>query len=111
MASLNKVMIIGNLGLPPEMRFAGDNEPVTNLKVAVNTKVRDSEITEWFKVVVWGKDAENCNKYLNKGDAVFVEGRLQTRSYDKDGTQVYVTELISQRIQFLGKMIKEEEAK
>jgi len=107
MASINKVIIIGNLGADPELRYAGDRA-VCNLSVATTDAWKDKasgekkEKTEWHRVAVWGATAENCAKYLQKGRSVYVEGRLETRSYEKDGVRRYSTDIIADRVQFLG---------
>lgn len=104
MPSLNKCMIIGNVGSEPEMRFTGSGIAVTNFSVAVNDKIDDVERTEWFKVVAWKKLAETCNQYLAKGRQVYVEGRTQTQSWeDQEGQTHYKQELIANRVIFLGK--------
>jgi single-strand DNA-binding protein len=108
MAGLNKVFIIGNLGRDPELRYTQTNRPVTTLNVATTRSYTNAdnqriEETEWHRVVVWGAQAEHCNKYLAKGRQVHVEGRLQTRSYeDKDGVTRYSTEVVAEWVQFLG---------
>ena len=105
--SLNKVMIIGNLGTDPELRFTQGGQAVANFNVATNERWTDKsgqtqERTEWHRVVVWGRQAENCEKYLSKGRQVYVEGRLQTREWDdKDGNKRYTTEIVAQNVQFL----------
>ena len=107
MAGLNKVMIIGNLGKDPEMRFTANGSSVVQFPVAVsrNIPTQDGsrrEETEWFNVVAWNKLAELCNQYLQKGRRVYVEGRLQTRSWDgQDGQKRYRTEVIANEVQFL----------
>lgn len=108
MASLNRVVIMGNLGQDPELRYTQNQTPVCTLNVAT-TDYRTSpdgqrqEFTEWHRVVVWSKQAENCSKYLTKGRSVLVEGRLQTRSWeDKQGVKKYVTEIVAQNVQFVG---------
>lgn len=108
MASLNKCMIIGNLGADPEMRYTANGSAVTTFNVATNREytTRDGERrdeTEWFRVVTWNRLAEICSQYLGKGRQVYVEGRLQTRSWEgQDGQTRYTTELIAQEVQFLG---------
>ena len=98
---LNKVLIIGSLGADPEMRYTPGGKPVTSYSVAVNRGWRTSEgerkeATEWFNVVAWGNLAEICNQYLHKGSQVYVEGRLQTRSWeDNSGTRHFRTELVA----------------
>ena len=107
MAGLNKVMIIGNLGADPEMKYMADGTALTNLRVAAtrNYSTREGERkeeTEWFSVAAWGKLAEQCSQFLQKGRRVYVEGRLQTRSYDTpQGERKYRTEVIAERVLFL----------
>lgn len=106
MAGLNKVQLIGNLGGDPEMRFTANGSAVTNFTVATSRmyKKADGELaeeTEWTKVVVWGKQAESCGKFLGKGRRVYVEGRLQTSSWERDGQKHWKTEVIAQDVQFL----------
>jgi len=103
MASLNRVEIIGNVGKEAEMRFTPSGKPVTSFSVAVNSKYGENESTEWFNIVTWNKLAETCNQYITKGQQVFVEGRLQTRSWEgQDGEKKYRTEVIANRVLFLG---------
>jgi single-strand DNA-binding protein len=108
MASLNKVMILGNLGQDPELRNTTSGKAVATLRVATTDNWTDAsgqrqERTEWHTVVVWGRTAENCKQYLAKGRAVFVEGRLQTRKWqDKEGHDRYSTEIVADRVQFVG---------
>ena len=107
MASLNKVMIIGNLGSEPEMRFTPNGNPVTSFRVATNRVYTSpegerKEETEWFTVVTWGKLAEQCNQFLNRGRLVYAEGRLHTRAWEAaDGQKRYRTEIIANRVTFL----------
>lgn len=106
--ALNKVMVIGNLGQTPELKYTPAGQAVTNFSVAVNENWTDKqgqkqERTEWIRVVVWGKVAENCAKFLTKGRPVFVEGKMQTRIWDdKDGKKQYTTEVQALNVQFLG---------
>ncbi len=108
MASVNKVILIGNLGGDPEKRFTGSGAAVTTFNIATTDRWNDKqgqkqERTEWHRIVVWGKQAENCAQYLSKGRPVYIEGRLQTREWDdKDGNKRYTTEVVAQRVQFLG---------
>ena len=103
MASLNRVQIIGNVGTEPEMRFTPSGKPVTSFSVATNEKFGDNDHTEWFSIVTWSKLAETCNQYLSKGQQVYVEGRLQTRSWEgQDGEKKYKTEVIANKVIFLG---------
>ena len=105
--SLNKAMIIGNLGKDPEMRYTQGGQAVTQFTVAVNRNYKDSsgewkEETEWFRVVAWGPLAERSAEYLRKGRKVFVEGRLQTRTWEgQDGQKHYTTELIANDVKGL----------
>lgn len=107
MASLNKVMVIGNVGSEPEMRFTPAGKPVTTFRVATNRvyttpEGERKEETEWFTVVAWNRLAEQCNQFLNKGRLVYAEGRLRTRSWEgQDGQKHYRTEIIANRVSFL----------
>ena len=107
MGSVNKVILIGNLGADPELKYTPSNRPLCNLRIATTEVFKDKsgqrqEKTEWHRVTVWGDQAENCNKYLAKGRSVYIEGRLQTRSYDKDGQKHYATDIVADRVVFLG---------
>lgn len=101
MGSVNKAIIIGNLGKDPEVRYTPSGQPVANFTVATNERYTDKagqaqERTEWHRIVVWGKSAEHCGQYLKKGRAVYVEGRLQTREWtDKEGKKNYTTEIVA----------------
>lgn len=105
---LNKVQIIGRLGADPEMRYTQGGSAVTQFSVATSRQWTDSagerqEETEWFRVITWNKLAEVCAQYLEKGRLVYVEGRMQTRSWeDQQGQKRYMTELIAQEVKFLG---------
>ena len=104
---LNKVMIIGNLGRDPEMRYIANGTAVTEFSVAATERYtsngQQQERTEWFNVVTWARLAETCAQYLTKGRQVYVEGRLQTRSWDgQDGQKRYKTEVIADNVRFLG---------
>jgi single-strand DNA-binding protein len=109
MASLNKVMLIGNLGRDPEIRYTTTGSPVANFTMATTDRWTDpsgekKERTEWHRIVVWGKQAEIAGEYLRKGRSVFVEGSLQTREWtDRDGNKRYTTEVRAQRFQMLGR--------
>jgi single-strand DNA-binding protein len=108
-SSLNKVMIIGNLGSDPEMRFTPSGSPVTTFRVAVNRVFKSPEgeykdETEWFSIVTWMRLAETCNQYLTKGQKVYCEGRLHTRSWEgQDGQKRYRTEVVADKVIFLDK--------
>ncbi|TET96315.1 MAG: single-stranded DNA-binding protein [Dehalococcoidia bacterium] len=107
MAGLNKVMIIGNLGADPEMRYTADGNALTSFRVASSRNYSTPEgerreETEWFSVVAWRKLAEQCSQFLQKGRRVYVEGRLRTRSWDTpDGQKRYRTEVVADRVLFL----------
>ena len=103
--SLNKVLLIGNVGRDPEMRYLQSGEPVTTFSVATNRRWtggdgQPREETEWHNVVAWRKLAEQCNEYLNKGRKVYIEGRLQTRSWDDQasGQKRFRTEVVADRM-------------
>lgn len=104
---LNKVMIIGHLGREPELRYTNNGTPVTSLNIATDESYIDrdgvrQERTEWHRVTVFQKQAENCTNYLSKGSLVYVEGSLQTRKWtDQQGVERYTTEIKAQRVQFL----------
>lgn len=106
--SVNKVILVGRLGQNPEVRYTPSGAAVANFSVATNESWTDKngqkqERTEWHRVVVWGKLAELCQQYLQKGRQCYLEGRLQTREYtDKDGVKKYSTEIQAQTVQFLG---------
>ncbi|MGZ3743200.1 MAG: single-stranded DNA-binding protein [Pseudobdellovibrionaceae bacterium] len=108
MAGVNKVIIVGRLGADPEVKAVGQGSTVTRLNVATseNWTGKDGqkqERTEWHRIVVWGKLAEICGKHLSKGRQVYVEGRLQTRSWeDQQGQKKYTTEIVANTVQFLG---------
>ncbi|MEI7904505.1 MAG: single-stranded DNA-binding protein [Candidatus Firestonebacteria bacterium] len=108
MPSLNKVFLIGNLTKEPELKYIPSGSAVGTLRLAVNRKYKaqDGTMKEdvlYTTVTVWGKMAENCNEFLAKGSPVFVEGRMQSRSYEgQDGIKKYVTDVVAERVQFLG---------
>lgn len=109
MGSVNKVILVGNLGADPELKYTPSNRPVANLNLATNEVFKDKagqrqERTEWHRIVVWGEQAEHCQKYLKKGRSVYIEGRLQTRSWDDktSGQKRYTTEIVADRVTFLG---------
>lgn len=107
MSGVNRVILIGNLGADPELRNAGGTA-VADLRLATSRCWTDKggaakEETQWHRVVVWGKQAESCAKYLAKGRQVYVEGRLQTREWsDKEGNKRQTTEVVAEQVQFLG---------
>jgi single-strand DNA-binding protein len=107
MASVNKVILVGNLGRDPELRYTAGGQPVASFSVATNERWNDregkpQERTEWHRIVVWGKQAENCANHLHKGRTVYIEGRLQTREWeDREGRKRQTTEIVAQTVQFL----------
>jgi len=107
MASLNKIMLIGNVGTDPEMRFTPNGNPVTSFRIATNRSYTASDgerkqETEWFTVVTWRKLAESCNQFLTKGQRVYVEGGLRTRSWEgQDGQKRFRVEVMANRVLFL----------
>lgn len=116
MAGINKVILVGHLGKDPEVRQIAPNQTVCQFRIATSESWVDKagqkqERTEWHSIVVWGKIAEICGKYLAKGRQVYVEGRLQTRSWeDQQGQKRYTTEVIANTVQFLGSMSGERSA-
>jgi len=108
MASVNKVILIGNLGRDPETRYMPEGGAITNISIATTEKWKDKtgemqEKTEWHRVAFFGKLAEIAGEYLKKGSQVYVEGRLQTRKWqDKDGADKYTTEIVANVMQMLG---------
>jgi len=108
MASVNKVILLGNLGRDPETRYTTGGDAVTNLRIATSEQWKDKsgekqERTEWHTVVLFGRQAEIAGEYLKKGRSVYIEGRLQTRKYtDKEGVEKYSTEIVADRMQLLG---------
>ena len=104
---LNKVMLIGHLGNDPERRDTASGQTVVNFTLATSENYKDNsgtlqEKTEWHRIVVWGKLAEICHQYLKKGRQVYIEGRIQTRSWEKDGQKQYTTEIVCSDMQMLG---------
>ncbi len=109
MAGINKVILIGRLGQDPEVRYTPDGTAVANFSIATSDEWKDKntgekrERTEWHRIVAWRKLGEICGEYLSKGRQVYIEGRIQTRSWDdKDGNKRYTTEIIASDVQFLG---------
>lgn len=109
MASVNKVILIGNLGKDPDLRYTPSGQAVATFSLATNDRYKDKdgqmvERAEWHNIVVWGKQAETTKEYLKKGRQIFVEGRIAYRTYDdREGNKRYITEVVAQRIQFLGR--------
>lgn len=107
MKGMNRVMLIGNLGKDPELRYTKKGTPVLNLNIATNYAFKDDsgskqEQTEWHNVVVWGKQAETCQQFLSKGRLVYAEGRIVTREWDdKDGNKKKTKDIMASTIRFL----------
>ncbi len=107
MASVNRVFLLGNLGKDPELRETKGGMPVCNLNIATSRRWVDkdgktNDETEWHRVIVWGKTAANCAKYLAKGKSCYVDGRMQTREYkNKDGVTISATEIVADSVLFL----------
>jgi len=108
MSGVNKVILIGNLGANPELRYTQGQQAVANLRLATTEKWTDKsgqkqEATEWHRVVVWGKQAEICGQYLTKGRQVYIEGSIRTRQWqDQQGQKRYTTEIVARNMQMLG---------
>jgi len=108
MASINKVILIGNLGADPEVRYTPSGRAVANFRIATtenwtNKEGGKEERTEWHRIVAWGRLGEICGEYLHKGKQVYIEGKLQTRSWeDRDGNKRFTTEILAQTMQMLG---------
>lgn len=117
MSSLNKAMLIGRLGRDPEVRFTSSGQAVANFSMATDESYKDSsgekvQKTEWHRIVLWGKLAEVAQQYLKKGSLVYIEGKLQTREWEKDGEKKYQTEVVGFSLQMLsGKPEEKSEAK
>jgi len=109
MASVNKAILIGNLGKDPDLRYTPSGQAVATFSLATNERYKDKDgqlvdRTEWHNIVVWGKQAETAKEYLKKGRQIFVDGRIAYRTYDdREGNKRYITEVVAQRIQFLGR--------
>lgn len=106
MASLNKVMLIGNLGRDPEVRYTASGQAVASFTLATTEKFKNKsgeweDRTEWHRVTLWARLAEIAGEYLSKGKTVYIEGRLQTREYEKDGIKRYATEIVGEKMQML----------
>lgn len=105
--SINKVILLGRIGGDPELKFTPSGTAVCNVSIATSQKWKDKsdkqqEKTEWSRVVAWGKQAELLNKYVSKGDQLYIEGRMETRNWDnKEGVKVYTTEVILEKMDFI----------
>ena len=109
MAGLNKVILIGNLGRDPELRYTASGQAVANFTLATTESIPKKDggredRTEWHRIVAWGKLAEICGEYLSKGRQIYVEGRIQTREWeDRDGNKRWTTEIVARNMQMLGR--------
>jgi single-strand DNA-binding protein len=107
--SVNKVILVGNLGKDPELRYTASGTAVANFSLATTERYKDrdgnnQEKTEWHNIVAWRQLAEICGKYLTKGRQVYIEGKIQSRSYeDRDGNRRYITEIVADQMQMLGR--------
>lgn len=106
MPDFNKAMLMGRLTMDPDLRFTPGGAPVANLRMAINRKWKDKDKQEkeevcYVTVVVWNKSAEACGQYLKKGSPLFVEGRLASKSWEKDGVKHSTVEVVAERVQFL----------
>lgn len=104
---INKVILVGNLGSDPQMRYTPNGTAVANLSLATNEQWTDKdgnrqEQTEWHRIVAWARLAEICGEYLTRGRQIYVEGKLRTRAWEQDGVKRYTTEVVAQTIQMLG---------
>ena len=118
MAGINKVILIGNLGSDPEVRYTPSGVAVAQFNIATSEEWKDKdsgekrERTEWHRIVAWRRLGEICGEYLSKGQQVYVEGRIQTNTWeDKEGNKRYTTEIIANTVQFLGKRESSESAR
>jgi single-strand DNA-binding protein len=115
MRGVNKVILIGNLGRDPELRYLPSGQAVAKFTLATGMRWKDKtgqlqERTDWHNIVAFGRQGEVCNEYLKKGSPIYVEGRIQTRSWeDKDGNKKYMTEIIAQSVNMLGRKGEPEE--
>jgi single-strand DNA-binding protein len=105
--SVNKVILVGRLGVDPELKSLDGGQSVCNMSIATSESWKDKEgnkqeKTEWHRCTAWGKTAELCGQYLKKGREVYLEGKLQTRKYEKDGVEKYATDIVVSTVQFLG---------
>ncbi len=114
MSGVNKIILIGRLGRDPEVRYSQSGRAVVNFSIATSEEWKDKETgekkerTEWHRVVAFGRLGEICGEYLSKGKQVYIEGRLKTRSWEKDGITRYTTEIVAEKMQFLGSKVDSE---
>ena len=115
MSGVNKVILVGNLGRDPEMRFMPDGKAVTNFSIAISERYKDKsgeskEVTEWVNVAFFGKLAEIAGEYLKKGSKVYIEGKMKTEKYSKDGVDRYTTKIIGEKMEMLSSKGEEKKA-
>lgn len=109
MSTVNKAILVGNLADKPTLNHSRAGRPVSNMRLATNRNYKDAngnpqKTTEWHRVVVWGKNAEHCHRYLDKGRKIYVEGRLETKQWeDGEGNTRYTTEVVADTVRFLGR--------
>lgn len=114
MRGINKVILIGNLGGDPELRYTANGNAVASFSLATTDVIKDRNVqqerTEWHRIVAWGRLAEICAEFLTKGQTVYIEGRLKNRAWqDKDGNKRYITEIVAQNMQMLSRNSTEEQ--
>lgn len=115
MKGVNKAILVGNLGKDPELRYLPSGQPVAKFSLATGSRWKDKDgqwqdRTDWHNIVAFGRTAEVCNEYLKKGSPLYVEGRIQTRSYDdRDGNKKWITEIVAQNVNLLGRKGETEE--
>lgn len=111
MSGVNKVILVGNLGADPDVRHTSTGKAVAELRLATSQKVGGEDVTEWHRIILWEKSAEVAGQYLKKGSKIYVEGRIQTRTYDdKDGVKRYITEIVASTFQMLDRKADEPQA-
>ena len=98
---INKAILVGNLGADPETKYTQNGKTVTNFNLATSEKYNNETHTEWHKIVTWDKLAEVCGEYLKKGSRVYIEGKIQTRKWEKDGRINYTTEIVAREMKML----------
>ncbi len=113
MRGVNKVILIGNLGKDPELRYTPNGQAVASFPLATSSRWKNKneewqDRTDWHRIVIWGRQAEVCNEFLKKGSPAYIEGRIQYRSYeDKDGNRRFVTEIVAREMRLLGRKVEE----
>lgn len=109
--SVNKIILVGNVGKQPEIKTLESGSMVANFTIATNEMIKGEKKTEWHNIVAWNKTAELISKYVNKGQQLYVEGKLQTRTWDdKDGNKKYMTEIVAWSVDFIGAKASDQDA-